>query len=38
VIGSVRGRYALMNRPELDAETATQWGATPSKLTRDSAE
>jgi enoyl-CoA hydratase/carnithine racemase len=27
VIGSVRGRYFILTRQELDAETAKQWGA-----------
>ncbi len=27
VIGSIRGRYFLLTRQELDAETAKQWGA-----------
>ncbi len=27
VIGSIRGRYFLLTRQELDAETARQWGA-----------
>jgi enoyl-CoA hydratase/carnithine racemase len=27
VIGSVRGRYFLLTRQELDAETARDWGA-----------
>src|SRR5207302_518290 len=27
VIGSVRGRYFILTRQELDAETAKEWGA-----------
>jgi enoyl-CoA hydratase/carnithine racemase len=27
VIGTIRGRYFILTRQELDAETATQWGA-----------